>query len=89
MTALIAVRKQEHEKVVQQTLVPVVYKKKRVVDTHVNKDSMLAFHTFKFFGGVLNPAAVHGHGHYVRKLIGNNGVAVQSQLKVIAAGLQA
>ncbi len=65
-------------------LVPVVYKRNRVASDMPNDRAILAFHTFKCFGQVLNPDAVHGRGYVTRRVVGQDIGRVMRQLKDIA-----
>ena len=67
-------------------LIPVLYKRTRIVDDSPNPDATLKWHTFKCFGAVLNPDAVRGRGYVVRRVVGQDAKAVMGQLAAIARG---
>lgn len=86
MKTAVAEREDHHAIARHLPLVAVVYKRKRVVGHVPNESSSLSFHTFKCHGGVLNPNAVHGQGHYIRRITGQDVGAVQALLVAIVKG---
>lgn len=71
MTAAVAIKKNQMQEHGVTHLIPVIYKKNRLYDT------------YKVRGAVLDSNAVHGRGFVVRRVAGQDQVAVMSTLKAI------
>lgn len=71
MTAAVAIKRNQMQEHGVPHLVPVVYKGSRLLAT------------FKVRGVVLDSNAVHGRGFVLRKVAGQDAVAVMSHLKSI------